>query len=301
MILSKIRHRHLVSLLGYCCENGEMILVYEFMEKGTLRYHLYESEDRATSSTKETLSWKQRLEICIGAAKGIQYLHTGTNTGIIHRDVKSTNILLDENYVAKVADFGLSRSGYLEQTQVSISDVKGTLGYLDPEYITCLQLTEKSDVYSFGVVLLEVLSAKPVIDKSRQNEQVGLIEWAMTHYEKGQLEMIIDPSIADEINQTSLMKFWETAEGCLKKDAAERPTMSDVCWGLEYALQLQKAATERVMVDDSNTDASWNMTLPAVRHFSSEDIADIEYNDELLNTNTGEVFSQLISDDGSAR
>ena len=96
------------------------------------------------------------MEICIGAAEDINYLHTGTSTRIIHRDVKSTNILLDENYVAKVADFGLLRSGYLEQAHLRFSNVKRTLGYMDPDYIICLQLTEKSDVYAFGVVLLEV-------------------------------------------------------------------------------------------------------------------------------------------------
>ncbi|XP_057521171.1 probable receptor-like protein kinase At2g23200 [Amaranthus tricolor] len=300
MILSKIEHRHLVSLKGYCYENGEMILVYEFMEKGTLREHLYNSE-RSSLSIPGPLSWEQRLKICIGAAKGIQYLHTGTNKGIIHRDVKSTNILLDENYVAKVADFGLSRSGYLEQTQVSISDVKGTLGYLDPEYITCLQLTEKSDVYAFGVVLIEVLCARPVIDLTLPKDQVSLSDWAIACSNEGQLDTIIDPSIASEINPNSLTKFYEIAEKCLNKNAEERPPMSDVCWGLEYALQLQKAATERELLDDTMTNVSLNMPLPAVQRFPSQTITDQYSNDDLLNADTGEVFSQLTFDDGVGR
>ncbi|KAG7993576.1 hypothetical protein I3843_01G011000 [Carya illinoinensis] len=262
IVLSQIRHRHLVSLIEYCDERREMILVYEFMKNGTLRDHLYHSDNNSEKSTSRSeLSWKQRLEICIGAAKGLHYLHTGPVGGIIHRDVKSTNILLDERYVAKVADFGLSKSGLPDLDNVP-TGVKGSFGYLDPEYLTTLQLTEKFDVYSFGVVLLEVLCARPVIIKSpNQQEEVNLAKWGMQWQSKGQLERIIDPVLIGKIKPSSLRIFGDIAEKCLRANSTERPTMEYVLYYLNYALRLQETGMPREPFEESTTTTITSLEL----------------------------------------
>ncbi|KAJ9187363.1 hypothetical protein P3X46_002826 [Hevea brasiliensis] len=242
-LLSTFRHLNLVSLLGFCQENNEFILVYDYMAGGTLRDHLYKRRH-------PPLSWNQRLKICIGAARGLHYLHTGTKHSIIHRDIKSTNILLDEDLEAKVSDFGLSRLGPTTASSSYVNtDVKGTLGYLDPEYYRSRKLSSKSDVYSFGVVLLEVLCARPVVVEEEEYK-VSLAEWALRCHGSGNFGCIIDPLLRGKIAPRSLITFMEITVKCLADRRTQRPSIGDVLHSLELSLHVQESTDATVDLED---------------------------------------------------
>ncbi|KAJ0524681.1 putative protein kinase RLK-Pelle-CrRLK1L-1 family [Helianthus annuus] len=231
-MLSKLRHRHLVSLIGYCYENKEMVLVYQYMPNGTLYHHLHKANT--------PLSWVTRLKIAIGAAHGLDYLHM---SGVIHRDVKSSNILLDENWAAMISDFGMSKIGSTNQP-ISYADasVKGTFGYLDPEYYYSRKLTRKSDVYSFGVVLFELLTARRAVDERNEEDQCSLVRWAQRCVKERKLDQIIDSYIKGTISDKCLKRFAQIAYRCVLNDPKERPAMTEVVGSLQALLELHEKA-----------------------------------------------------------
>ncbi|KAG6783237.1 hypothetical protein POTOM_012682 [Populus tomentosa] len=221
VILSQISHRNVVRLLGCCLETDVPLLVYEFIPNGTLFQYLHDQNEDFT------LSWELRLRIASEAAGAISYLHSTASIPIYHRDIKSTNILLDEKYRAKVSDFGTSRSVSIDQTHLT-TKVQGTFGYLDPEYFQTSQLTEKSDVYSFGVVLVELLSGKKTIFLSHSLETMSLAKHFIDFMEDGRLFDIIDSQVKGDCIEEEAIVIANLAKRCLHLNGKNRPTMREV-------------------------------------------------------------------------
>ncbi|XP_062176311.1 leucine-rich repeat receptor protein kinase HPCA1-like isoform X2 [Alnus glutinosa] len=229
-LLSRVHHKNLVSLVGFCFDQGEQMLVYEYVPNGTLM-------DGLSGKSGIRLDWIRRLKVALGAARGLAYLHELANPPIIHRDIKSTNILLDERLNAKVADFGLSKlMGDAESGHVT-TQVKGTMGYLDPEYYTTQQLTEKSDVYGFGVVLLELITARMPIERGKYI--VMVVQTAMDRTKVlYNLHEILDPAIGLQTSLKGLEKFVDLAMRCVEESGANRPTMGMVVKEIENIMEL---------------------------------------------------------------
>ncbi|KAM1406662.1 hypothetical protein ACFX2F_001351 [Malus domestica] len=238
-ILCQVNHKSLVHLLGCCVELEQPILVYEYIDNGTLLEHL---QARKPGGWKH-LSWMQRLQIALDTAEGLAYLHFSAVPPIYHRDVKSSNILLDEKLNAKVSDFGLSRLAHTDLSHISTC-AQGTLGYLDPEYYRNYQLTDKSDVYSFGVVLLELLTSQKAIDFNREADDVNLAVYAQRMMLEERLMDVVDPLLKEGANALELdtMKaLGLLALGCLEERRQNRPSMKEVTEEIEYIASIATA------------------------------------------------------------
>ncbi|KAF6174243.1 hypothetical protein GIB67_033775 [Kingdonia uniflora] len=233
VILSQINHKNVVKLLGCCLETEVPLLVYEFITNGTLFEHIHD-EGHVSS-----ISWGNRLRIAAETAGALAYLHSAASPPIIHRDVKSTNILLDKDQRAKVSDFGASRLVPLDQTQLSTL-VQGTLGYLDPEYFLTSQLTDKSDVYSFGVVLLELLTGKQPISFERPQVERNLAMYFVLSMKENRLSEILEHRVLQEASMEQLQKVADLAKSCLRLNGEERPAMKEVAMELDSLTKFTK-------------------------------------------------------------
>ncbi|GMJ09315.1 PBS1-LIKE 34 [Hibiscus trionum] len=219
--LGDLLHSNLVKLIGYCIEDDQRLLVYEFMPRGSLENHLFRRS--------MPLPWSIRMKIALGAAKGLAFLHEEAERPVIYRDFKTSNILLDADYNAKLSDFGLAKDGPEgDKTHVS-TRVMGTYGYAAPEYVMTGHLTSKSDVYSFGVVLLEMLTGRRSMDKTRPNGEHNLVEWARPYLaERRRFYRLIDPCLEGHFSIKGAQRAIQLASHCLSRDPKGRPLMSDV-------------------------------------------------------------------------
>uniref|UniRef100_C0LGG6-2 Isoform 2 of Probable LRR receptor-like protein kinase At1g51890 n=1 Tax=Arabidopsis thaliana TaxID=3702 RepID=C0LGG6-2 len=230
-LLLRVHHRHLVGLVGYCDDGDNLALIYEYMEKGDLR------ENMSGKHSVNVLSWETRMQIAVEAAQGLEYLHNGCRPPMVHRDVKPTNILLNERSQAKLADFGLSRSFPVDGESHVMTVVAGTPGYLDPEYYRTNWLSEKSDVYSFGVVLLEIVTNQPVMNKNRERPHIN--EWVMFMLTNGDIKSIVDPKLNEDYDTNGVWKVVELALACVNPSSSRRPTMPHVVMELNECLALE--------------------------------------------------------------
>lgn len=223
-IISRVHHRHLVSLVGYCISGERRLLVFDYLPNDTLYFHLH-------GEGLPVMDWATRVKIAVGAARGISYLHEDCHPRIIHRDIKSSNILLDSNFEARVSDFGLAKLAMDANTHIS-TRVMGTFGYMAPEYASSGKLTEKSDVYSFGVVLLELTTGRKPVDTSQPLGDESLVEWARPllndALETQQFGVLADPRLDGNFVDGEMFRLIEAAAACVRHSSAKRPTMGQV-------------------------------------------------------------------------
>ncbi|KAL9420463.1 hypothetical protein AB3S75_038109 [Citrus x aurantiifolia] len=223
-IISRIHHRHLVSLVGYCISDDRRLLIYDYVPNNTLYFHLH-------GEGRPVLDWATRVKIAAGAARGLAYLHEDCHPRIIHRDIKSSNILLDNNFEAQVSDFGLAKLALDANTHIT-TRVMGTFGYMAPEYASSGKLTEKSDVFSFGVVLLELITGRKPVDASQPLGDESLVEWArplLSHaLENEEFDNLADPRLGENYVEGEMFRMIEAAAACVRHSAAKRPRMGQV-------------------------------------------------------------------------
>ncbi|XP_042017614.1 wall-associated receptor kinase 2-like [Salvia splendens] len=266
VVLSQINHRNVVTLLGCCLETDAPLLVYEFINNGTLSSHLH-NEAKA-----RILDWNTRLKIATETAEVLSYLHSSASTPIIHRDVKPDNILLDHTFTAKVSDFGASRLVPVDLAQLSTM-VQGTFGYLDPEYMQTNQLTEKSDVYSFGVVLLELVTGRRALSFDRPIEEKSLANYFLYVLKQDLLLEILDENIVGLENMEQISVVSKLAKECLNVRGEDRPSMKEVAMELEGLILGERHSWARINVHDEEEVESLIRIDDGMSHFGNGDMS----------------------------
>ncbi|PNX96854.1 receptor-like protein kinase [Trifolium pratense] len=237
-LLSKIRHQNIIKLLGYCIHGESRFLVYEFMESGSLETQLH-GPTRGSS-----LTWYIRLRIAIDVARALEYLHEHSNPPVVHRDLKSSNVLLDSNFNAKLSDFGLAVASGMQHKNMKMS---GTLGYVAPEYISHGKLTDKSDVYAFGVVLLELLTGRKPMENMSSDQYQSLVSWAMPQLtDRSKLPSLLDPVIQNTMDLKHLYQVAAVAVLCVQAEPSYRPLITDVLHSLIPLVPLELGGSLRV-------------------------------------------------------
>ncbi|KAL1189795.1 putative serine/threonine-protein kinase PBL7 [Cardamine amara subsp. amara] len=242
-LLSRLRSPYLLALLGYCSDNSHKLLVYEFMANGGLQEHLY--LNNRSGSVPPRLDWETRMRIALEAAKGLEYLHEQVSPPVIHRDFKSSNILLDRNFNAKVSDFGLAKVGSDKAGGHVSTRVLGTQGYVAPEYALTGHLTTKSDVYSYGVVLLELLTGRVPVDMKRATGEGILVAWALPQLaDRDKVVDIMDPTLEGQYSTKEVVQVAAIAAMCVQAEADYRPLMADVVQSLVPLVRNRRSASK---------------------------------------------------------
>ncbi|KAM7275150.1 hypothetical protein ACFE04_017016 [Oxalis oulophora] len=253
-VIGRVRHKNLVRLLGYCVEGAHRMLVYEYVDNGNLEQWLH-----GDVGDVSPLTWDIRMNIILGMAKGLAYLHEGLEPKVVHRDVKSSNILLDRQWHPKVSDFGLAKLLCSERSYVT-TRVMGTFGYVAPEYACTGMLNEKSDVYSFGVLIMEIITGRSPVDNSRPKGEAQLVEWLKNMVGDRRSEEVIDPKMPEMPAPKPLKRLLLVAVRCVDPDATKRPKMGHVIHMLEADELLSR--DERRQSSHSNHNNEQNHAVP---------------------------------------
>jgi serine/threonine protein kinase len=275
--LSKVHHKNLVTLVGYCQNRKCLALVYDFMPRGNLQQLLRGGYD-------SSLNWEERLHIALDAAQGLEYLHESCSPSIVHRDVKTPNILLDKNLVAKISDFGLSRAFNAAHTHIS-TVVAGTLGYLDPEYHATFQLTVKTDVYSFGIVLLEIVTGQPPVFMDPQT--VHLPNWVRQKIDKGSIHDVVDKKLLDQYDATHLQTVIDLAMNCLENTSIDRPSMTEVVSVLKVLFTVAISSEKRSVTSTPQEKNVMDADIPRQFHLMISGATTTSYDNEGSSSQSG--------------